>query len=130
MRFFTHRNDDRPARKLLPFARNKVLQVINGVNGGRRTIYTALRHRLTIRREDHAGLATNFAQQLRRDAAHFQTRMNHLVGFDQASELLRFIQHRIDMLRLGEILRLAAARHEAHFLAFGDFSITSAPASP
>ena len=47
--------------------------------------------------------------------------MSHLVGFDQASELLRFIQHRIDMLRLGEILRLAAARHEAHFLAFGDF---------
>ncbi|WP_417653765.1 hypothetical protein, partial [Escherichia coli] len=33
MRFCTHRNDDPPAKKLLPFAGNKLCQTIDFVNG-------------------------------------------------------------------------------------------------
>jgi hypothetical protein len=38
MRFCTHRNDDPPAKKLLPFAGNKICQTIGFVNGLRRFI--------------------------------------------------------------------------------------------
>ena len=39
----------------------------------------------------------------------------------QGSKQLCFVEHGINMLRLGEILHLAATRHKAHFLAFRQF---------
>ena len=47
--------------------------------------------------------------------------MSDVVGFHQPRERFRFIQHSIDVLRLGEILRFSAAWNKGHLLAFGDF---------
>ena len=121
MRYYTHRNDDRPARKLLPFARNKICHEAVFVNGGQTGLYTLLRQRLRIGREDHPGLATNFAGQFGGDPAHRQARVIHILCLHQPRKGLRLIQHGINVLGLRQVLGFTAARHKRQLLTFGDF---------
>lgn len=124
MWFFTHRNDDQPTTKLLPFAGNKVLQATLSVNGLQHLFYTVLRNQRRIRAicwENDPGLAANFRLQLSGNATDSQCRVIHFAGFNQMSKALCLIQHSIDVLRHRQILRFSTTRNKTDFLAFGDF---------
>ena len=123
MWFFTHRNDDQPTTKLLPFAGYKILQAMHSVNGLQHSIYTLLRSQRGYRlvcRENHAGLAANLRLQFSGDTADGQCRVIHFAGFNQMGKSLCLIQHSIDVLRRRQILRFSPAWNEAHLLAFGN----------
>jgi len=100
---YTHRNDDPPAMKLLPFAGNKICQHIDSVNVKPGMLYELLRRKLfadVIRRENDTNLAANFRLQFGRNPADIQPRVVDFVLFHQAGKSFRFIQHGIDVLRL------------------------------
>lgn len=123
MWFFTHRNDDQPATKLLPFAGYKILQAMHAVNGLQHLFYIPLRSqrcRRFVCRENNAGLTANFRLQFGGNKADVQCRMIHFARFNQLSKSLCLIQHSIDMLRHRKILRFATTRNEAYFLTLRD----------
>lgn len=78
--------------------------------------YTVLRdgfHIHAVCGEDHASLSADLRLQLRRGAADRQPRVVHLVVFYQTGEDLCLIEHSVNMLRLRQLLRFAAAGNDA-----------------
>ena len=78
--------------------------------------YTALRDSVrahAVCREHHAGLTADLRLQLRRGAADRQPRVVHFVVFYQTGEDLCLIEHSVNMLRLRQLLRFAAAGNDA-----------------
>lgn len=74
-----------------------------------------LRQRLRIGREDHPGLATNFAGQFGGDPAHRRARVIHILCLHQPRKGLRLIQHGINVLGLRQVWALPPRGTNASF---------------